>query len=250
MRRFTLGFIILVSLLDLSCGTGQKKKAEAQARYQLGVSHLSDGNYGQAFQELLAANELDPNNPEIHHALALALYSRQRSKQAEQYFRSALKLRPKFSDARANFARLQVDIGQYDEAIQNLNMVLDDLTYTDPAKVHFNLGYAYFKKGDFARAKKVLGELIASQPENCPAQSLYGRTLLEMREYQTSTQVLDQAIALCRDHYFDEPHYFSGLAYYRLGKFTIANSRFEEVIKLFPQSQYVTQAKQLMKTAH
>jgi type IV pilus assembly protein PilF len=241
-----LGFLVL-SILISGCNTVQNKR-EAEARYQLGLAYLGEGNGPLALRELLVADKMDPNNAEIHHGMALAFYNREKYQQAEQYFKSALALRKSFSLARSNYGRLLIDLNRYDEAISQLNQVLDDLTFAEPQKAQYHIAYAYFRKKDFARAKQVLSPLAASQPEHCQVQSLMGRTQLELRDFISSAKVLDTAVRICQSPENEEAYFFAGVSYLRMGRGSAAMARVEELLKLYPNGAYSGRAKELIKT--
>ena len=57
----------------------------------------------------------------------------------------------------------------------------------------------------------------------------------------------DNAVVICKPVKFDEPHYFSGLTYYKLGKTTSAIARMEEVVQLYPQGHYAKRAESMLK---
>ena len=49
---------------------------------------------------------------------------------------------------------------------------------------------------------------------------------------------LDRAVSFCQKNLYDEPHYYSALTYFQLGQTAKAESRFEELLKLYPRGQY------------
>jgi tetratricopeptide (TPR) repeat protein len=143
-----------------------------------------------------------------------------------------------------------IELGRYDEAIAQLKKVLEDLTYPEPAKAVVNLGLAYFRKGDYAEAKATFAKAIQTDRDNCLAQTFYGRSLFEMSKFEPAAQSLDNATIVCHAGNgtgFDEAQYYSGLAYYKLGKTSSAISRMEDVVKTHPDGRYAKKAEDLLK---
>ena len=67
-----------------------------------------------------------------------------------------------------------------------------------------------------------------------------------MQKYEAAIDSFDSALKLCNNNY-DEAHYFSGLSYFKAGKPEKAEARLEEVIKLYPDSEYAAKAKDMLK---
>jgi Tfp pilus assembly protein PilF len=230
-----------------SCATSGKDREEADLRLRLGTGYLQDGNYPQALRELLEAEKLDPRNAMVQNNLGLAYFFRERYEIAADHLKNAISLEPKYSEARNNYARVLIELTRYDQAIRELKIVLDDLTYADPAKAWVNMGLAHFQKGDFSTARERFATAIQNDRNHCLAHTYYGRSLLELGELQTAAAALDNAVVVCRPVRYDEPHYFSGLTYYKLGRASSAIARMEEVVKLYPEGRYAKKAESMLK---
>jgi len=247
-RLFRRGFWVLFCFGALSaCVTTQKNREEAEFHLRIGTDYLSKGNLPRALSALLTAKELDPNNPLIENNLGLVYFFHEHYDKSLEHLDRALKIKPSFNEARNNRGRVLIELGRYDEAIADLKAVLADLTYPDPVKGWVNLGLAYFQKGDFSTARDKFAQAIQIDRNNCLAMSYYGRSLFELGKFTDSAQALDNAVVVCKPVKFDEPHYFSGLSYYKLGKTTSAIARMEEVMQLFPNGQYSKKAASMLK---
>lgn len=208
---------------------------------------MERGNYPYALQELLAAEKLDPRNPLIHNNLALVYYVRERTDLSEKHFREALRLEPAYSDARNNFARTLIDQKRYDEAKGLLDTVLKDLTYAGGDRAWLNLGIIHFEQKNWSEARRAFEQSLVLQRESCLASSYHGRTLFEEKRYRQAARGLDQAIAFCQREMFDEPHYYSALAWYRAGDRARAKARFQEILKLYPNGRYRDRAQGMLQ---
>lgn len=241
--------LIFISVLAIASCTSARKQNEQRGllHLQIGTSHLAQGNYPAALRELLQAEKLNPNNPMIHNNLGLAYFVREKYDTAERHLRRALELDSSYTDARNNLGRLLIELHLYDQAIVELKKAAEDLVYQSPDKVLYNLGYAYFKKGQFNEAKERLLKALEMNRTNCLTLSLYGRSLLELRKYSLAAESLDQAIQRCRELKTDEPHYYSGLAYIKLGQREKAVARFEEQLQQYPDGDHMGKAKQALQ---
>jgi len=232
----------------MGCASKTKETRERAALHmQIGTGYLSKGLYPQAMTELLRAEELDSTNPYIQNNLGIAYYVRARPKQAEAKFREAIRLEPRFSDAKNNLARALIDQKRYSEAIRLLQDVEGDLTYQFPEKTLSNLGMAYFEQGNYRKAGEYLERSMQIRRESCTTANYYGRTLYETKKIREAAQVLDQAIEYCRTTKFEDPIYFSAMSYFSLGEKEKTRARIEELLKEYPKSKYVAKAKGMLE---
>jgi Tfp pilus assembly protein PilF len=251
MMRSGFGISLLLFACALGalsgCVTSHKNREEAELHMQIGTGHLERRNYPLALHELQTAADLDPDNPRVQNNLGLAFFLLDRYELAEKALRRAVELAPKYNEARDNLGRVLIELGRNEEAIRELRTVLSDLTYPAADRAWTNMGLAYFRRADFGQARAKFAEAIRLNRENCLAQTLFGRSLLEMGDFRAATDSLDGAIRICKDAQFDEPHYFSGLSYLKLGDTGRGLARLEEAIKLFPHGKYAQRAKSMLQ---
>lgn len=242
-------FAVSLALITSACAT-QKTKDEAALHARIGTALLAQGHYPEALRELLTAEKMDPSNAQTENNLGLTYFMREKYKVANEHIERALKIDPNYSEARNNHGRVLIELGQYDEAVSELRRVLKDLTYPDPAKALVNLGLAYFKQGKFIESKEQFAKALQVNRDNCLAATLYGRSLFEMAKFELASQSLDNASIVCSangSEGYDEPGYFAGLAYYKLGNTESAISRMEDVVKKYPDGRYAKKADELLK---
>jgi len=247
LRFFTTVFIAVLVCFSVSGCQTTKNKEEAVLRLRNGSALLQQGHYPEALRELLIAEKLDPKDPNIQNNLGLAYFLREKYDLAATHLHEAIQLKPDYSEARNNYGRVLIEEGKYQEAIRELRIVIKDLTYSEPSRAWVNLGLAQFRQKQYDEAKKNFAEAIKLNREDCLAHTFYGRSLFEMGDYSEAAPALDNAVVVCRDQKFDEPHYFSGLTYYKLGRTSDAVSRMEEVIHLYPGSRYAKKAESLLQ---
>ncbi|MES2964790.1 MAG: tetratricopeptide repeat protein [Bdellovibrionota bacterium] len=243
-QRIAIAGLLCFSMT--SCQT-TKNKEESVFRMRNGTALLQQGHYPEALRELLHAEKLDPQNAAIQNNLGLAYFLRDKYDMAGKHLVRAIDLKPDYSEARNNYARVLIEQGKYAQAINELEKVIKDLTYTEPSRAWVNMGLARFRQKNYSGAKKNFADAIKLNREDCLAHTLYGRSLFEMGDFVQAAPALDNAVVVCRISKFDEPHYFSGLTYYKLGRTSDAVSRMEEVINLYPGSRYAKKAESLLQ---
>jgi Tfp pilus assembly protein PilF len=128
----------------------------ARSHYDLGLDHLRNGRAALGLRELLNAQGLDPRNPRIHYALADAYLRQSHSADAEAHLKRALALEPEFHDARLLLCALYIELARYPEALAEAQILIDDPTYPAPWRAHANRGWALYKLGDLAQARREL----------------------------------------------------------------------------------------------
>jgi len=245
-KALLMSFIASMLFLT-SCTSTDKSREQAGFRLRIGTTYLSQGNYPEALRELLLAEQLDSKNEVIQNNLGLVYFFREHYEASLVHLKRALELKPTYSEARNNYGRVLIEVGDFNKAIQELKMVLTDLTYTEPAKAWVNLGIAYYRMNEFKNARDHFARGIQIDRNLCIAQDMYGRSLLELGDLTEAAEALDNAVVICKILKFDEPHYYSGLTYFKLGKTSFAVARMEEVIKLNPQGTYAKKAESMLK---
>lgn len=244
MHKWILAVCTLLMMGCATWGEGDQKKAELYLR--LGTSQIEAGNYPAALRDLLKAEEIDPKNPVTQNNLGLVYFYRERFDFAEKHLRKAVSLDTKYSEARNNLARILIEQGKFNEAESELKTVINDLTYPNPEKAYINLGLVKFNQKDYAGSQASFSKVLKSSPDDCIANTYFGRGFFEEGDYSRATEALDRAISFCQKSLYDEPHYYSALAYYRVGDKSKAVARFEELIKYYPNGKYREKAKGML----
>jgi tetratricopeptide (TPR) repeat protein len=242
-----LKYLIILSFFMLGACASQEKIERAQLRQNLGLSYYEQGNYPMALKEFLIAEELNPKDPAIHNNLGLTYFMRERYELAEKHLKKSIDIQPKFTEARNNLARLYIEMKEHEKAEKELAIVLNDLTYTGMERAYMNYGLLYFNQGRFDKSRESFLKSVKIRRDSCSANSFLGRTYFELKNYTKAAEILDGAIGYCQKELFDEPHYYSALTYYRLGKTEKAAARFDEILKLYPQGMYRDKSRAMLE---
>lgn len=243
--------IILLILLFfiLSCQTSSHATDanKAYLRMKLGVSYLEKNDLPNALKELLEAEKLEPQNDLVHNNLGLVYFLRKKFDLSTKHFLKATQLNPKFTDAKNNLARVYIETKQFKLAEKALDEVLDDLTYTNVSAAYLNYGLMRFNQKRFNDSKTMFRKVLESSREDCYANIYYGRSFLELKELNEAAEQLDKAAVYCKPFNIDEGHYYSAIAYFRLGQKNKALVRFEEIIQGYEQSYNKENAKKMIE---
>lgn len=173
--RLPLTLVALLALGLSGCASSPtaeelaENSRRARSHYQLASDHLKNGRSAMAIRELLAAEQLDPEDAWIQVALAEAYRLRGFNEECEQHLRNALELKPDMQIARLNLSALYVQIGRYEDAIEQTQILLDDPTFPVPWKALVNQGWAYYKLGDREQARAKLNLALEFDEHFWPA---------------------------------------------------------------------------------
>jgi type IV pilus assembly protein PilF len=240
-------FFILFSIITSCTSSPSLDKERAALKMQLGVSHLENNNLPLALKELLEAEALDSKNALIQSNLGLVYFLRKKMDLSISHYSNAIKLNPQLTETKNSLARVYIEIKQYSKAETLLNSVIEDLTYTNMNSAYMNYGLMRFNQKRFADAKVLFRKVLETDRENCYAQIYLGRSYLDLVENQDAATQLEKAVPICLQLRVEDAHYFSGIAYFRLGQKNKSLQRFQEVIKLFPDSTNAASSKKMIE---
>jgi tetratricopeptide (TPR) repeat protein len=96
-----------------------------EAWVNLGYVELARGNFVQARGDFVRARALNQDIPAPHHALGVLADDEGRGEEAEEHYRAALKVDPGFAPARANLGRCLFARGQYENAREQFERLVE-----------------------------------------------------------------------------------------------------------------------------
>jgi Tfp pilus assembly protein PilF len=155
----------LALLLGVGCATSTQRAddelrlKQANSHFNLGIDYLRNERLALAIRELLASEQLDPQNPRTQQALADAYSMRGKPVEAEQHYLRTLQLDPTLHEARLNLSYLYIQLGRYEESLVHASRLADDATFSGPWRALVNKGVAEYRLGqrDAARNSLRLG---------------------------------------------------------------------------------------------
>ena len=109
----------------------------------------------------------EPNSPQAHYDLAVALAGRGRLREAMQQYRDAIHIRPDYVEAHLNLANCLLRQHQTGEAILHLQRALQ--ARPDFPTAHYNLANILFRQGQADEAIQHYSAAVRGKPDFAPA---------------------------------------------------------------------------------
>ena len=250
MSKLAILNLFLICILAVnfftSCASSEKSQENAAYKVEIANSFIKGNNYPAALKELLSAEQDDPKNPQVQEYLGHVYLARERYELAEKHYLKALDLDSNFTDVRNSLARLYIDTGRFSKAEEYLKAAMNDLTYIPYHRTLANYGQLEFKRKKFSKAAEYFRKSLDKDRENCDTSVYLGRSYLEDNDIDRAIQQLEKSISFCSQINSDSAHYYSAIALYRKNEVARAQTRFEELIKIFPDGYYNDKARKML----
>ena len=179
-RPETILLLLFSMLMFSACagmGVDPQDAKKAAASRNLGEAYLSEGNYTAALGELLKAERMNPEDPILHNDLGLAYMAKEKIDLAVVHFEKAVRLKPDYSLAKNNLGSAYMARQEWDKAIPLLTAVTGDLLYATPHYPLANLGWAYYNKKEYDKARYYLEEALDLKPDFFIAAIIWGKRM-------------------------------------------------------------------------
>ena len=216
--------------------------------YQNGLKSLQQGDSLAAYQTIQSAHNFEPNNVDIafyYHLLSVALDKDYAVMQAENWLKNnsnkIYQSRLNFELAKNFFRKQQVDASI--QAYQKIS--IDDLENNELALMQFQLGYLYFKKGDWEQSSSLLMSIrqVQTSPFYTDANYYAGFVALQQKDFKLALSCFK--IAEQNKAYSTLTPFYISQLYYYIGDYEKAMQTCEAALKLNGQF-YELKLKQLM----
>lgn len=162
---------------------------------------VARGQAREALEHALKAVELDENNAEAAHLVALIyLYYCAASEldcrmgEAHRYAKMAVDANPKYREAINTLGVVYVHLKRYNDAISVLQPLANDILYATPEVAWGNLGWAYLLKGDLDKAIEALNRVLALQPDFCVGAYRLALAYERKGDHQAARQAVTRAL--------------------------------------------------------
>jgi len=169
-------------------------------------------------EELVAALqqvvEENPNDPQAHYNLGVALDEVGRSEDAVTEYQATIRLDPNYFLALYNLDNYLFHSQQFDEAIEMFNRAI--LVDGDYAPVHFMLGVAYFEAGRPDDAIAATRQGLDIDPNDEGAYYNIAYWTFRQGDYRGTLARCDDVIA--RFPFYTSPHVLKGMCFRELGE--------------------------------
>jgi len=245
--------LALALVATLGCASargpdGKTAQQRAEARYDLGVENMTQGQTALALRNFLAAEQLAPRDARIQLALAEAYRQSDRLPEAEQHLRQALEIDPQDQGAGLNLSALLIQAGKFDEALSVALKLADDPTFPAPWRALTNAGWAQLQLQRYEEARRSFAAALEFKANYWPA--LLDLGILEERQGR-----LEQALAAFQrlldlgptPSMAAEVHFRMGEIYVSLGERDRAVEHLTAAAEHRPGSQWGQRSEEVLK---
>ena len=234
--------LVLIALSCTACALSEANRKKAAYHFQMGESYLREQNITSALVEFTEAEKYTPDDPQLLNFLGIVYYHKGKYEIAEQKYLKALEYKPSFSEARNHLGVNYMEMRRWDDAIQQLKKVTDDLFYHGQDSAGINLGLAYLGKGDAEKALQTMRATVNAYPRNHQARATLGRVYFSLDRLDLAIEEFRRSIELASGYV--NAHYFLGLALMKAKETDGARNEFREVVRLAPESDLGRQARE------
>lgn len=249
LKTALIFFLLAGTLLLVSCTSTPYHRNQADIHLQKGVSFIQIGQYISALKELLEAEKNAPDDPEIHYYLGIAYLGRGLKDQALEQFQKAVSLRKDYSEAHNYIGVMRMDAGEWQKAIDSFDRALKNYLYMTPAFALYNSGLAYYNLENYdmalSRYRQALSQdgVTAWQPQ---IELNIGLAYLKKSDPARALEHLEKAAALNPSLY--EAHFFLAEIFLNMRDKARAKRSFEQVVRLAPNSALGQKSREYLKT--
>ena len=190
--------VLLLVLGLLSCVTTENAR-KSDTRTDLGTAYLKEGNAPGAVEALRQASALNPQNSTAWERLGLAYMASDAPDLAEDAFLRAIRVGTSDEPARVhhNYGLLLVKLERYDDAIEQFDTTLADLTYRTPSKALNSKGFTLYTIGRYDEAIDVLTKAVQRTPALCPARFHRGLSYQALQQHSSALDDFEAVIQSC-----------------------------------------------------
>lgn len=207
---------------------------------------LSRGQPREALKHGLRAVELDPDNADANHLVALIYLDfcqrtpeECRLGEAEKHARQALSAREDYREARNTLGVTLIHQKRYQEAVRVLKPLTEDILYQTPENAWGNLGWAYLEQGQLEAAVEALRRSVAAQPLFCVGHYRLGLAYERKKQPEKAnislTQALETPVPACKG--LQDAYAARAKVRFQLGQIEEAEADLEQCVALNKQSQ-------------
>jgi tetratricopeptide (TPR) repeat protein len=179
-------------------------------------AYVKAGDFAGTERQCRKALELNPDNPEAHHILAMALFGRHQYEEATRHLQEALRIKPDDVEALVHLGAVYSARGMATEAVSTLQRSLQ----LDPnnASAYFNLGVAAYRQDKRREAIKHWSRTVELAPEDHDAHYNLGVALEQEGDSRRAIEHYQKTVQLKPD--YAEAQASLGMALCAKGAFT------------------------------
>ncbi|MBI5050472.1 MAG: tetratricopeptide repeat protein, partial [Nitrospirae bacterium] len=205
------------SLLLTGCATTPDADdiKNAEVHYKIGTSYMTEQRLNDASIEFRKAIKLNPQDKHSLNYLGFISTEFEKYDEAVSYYKRSITIDPNYSEAMNNLGVTYTRRQMWDEAVNYFKMALKNPLYATPEMAYSNMGYAFYKKGDYISSADALKKAIMRNPEFPRANYILGLVYVKLGDDETAIEEFKKAIALAPDYI--DVHLELANAYLRTG---------------------------------
>jgi len=241
--------LVLLVVLVVVITACAKNKRLAAIHMDRGLAYMEQGQYTPALKELLEAKQNNVYDPVIRYHLGVAYYGKKLHQEAIKELKDAIDIQPNYSEAHNYLGMIYSEMGLWDEAIVEYKRALSNILYETPTNAMNNMGYAYYKKGDYPAALATFDEALAKEPNTILRPLIeknIGMTYFTRGEMSQAIQYLKKSVDVAPE--FSETRYWLARCYLAQKNTKAAADELHLIIKIAPESEFAVKARDLLKT--
>jgi type IV pilus assembly protein PilF len=239
-----LGFLFALAACS-HLGSKVADTERARLFIQLAGDQLAQRDYNKSIESCYEALKYDPGSFTAYNHMALVYMETKRYQKSEDAFKKALELKPEYPEALNNYGVLLNRLERYREAVPLFEKALSFERYSTPENAYTNLGYAYFRLGDYRRSKESHQKALDVMPQFCLASKNMGDVYAKEKNFRKAADYFEKAVTNCP--LYEESEYKLGLALMRLGQRSGARAQLEKLIKKHRSGPYVDRSTEVLK---
>jgi Tfp pilus assembly protein PilF len=222
---------VLFVLFLSACATAPSTENinQSEAHNKMGYSYFSNGLLNEAYAEFQKAIMLNPKNKEALNQLGYISAVFKNYDEAVSYYKRAISVDPAYSEAMNNLGVIYLEMQNWDEAVKYFKDALKNPLYRSPEKAYSNMGYAYYRKGEYLMAEKCLKDALIRNPLFPIANYTLGLVYVKRSNDNEAIEEFKKAIGIM-PNYMDA-HWELAHAYLRTGEKDMALEHFRIIAR-------------------
>lgn len=246
-KKIGKALLALTTLVVAGCASlgGAPDRDRAKIHLQVAADRAARKEYGSAIDATRKAIESDPNYASAYNHLGLLYLETKRYDKAEEAFKKALETQPAYPEVWNNLGVLFNRQQRYKDAIPYLEKASQSDGYANPENALTNLGYSYFRLGEYAKAKAFHQKALDVAPIFCLAYKNLGDVYAKEGNFRRAAQNFEKAVENCP--LFQESEFKLALVMVKLGERAQAKQRLEKFVERHREGPLVERSEHVLK---
>lgn len=230
---------VLILLLAAGCASTFKQKRElSKPMVAIAMGKIQQGEIQGALVELRRAVQVNPKDPEVYYAYALAYWSTEDLDKALGNINKAVNLAGRLglehpglkSEAYNLKGTILVSMGDHDAAIKAFQNAVKDELYATPEYAYYNMASVYCSQKRYPEAEQSAKEALQKNPHYAPAWKILGQSFMNQDKDAQAIEALRKAILEYPQ--YTEAHWEIAQVYFKTGNTREAVKSLREVVIL------------------